>query len=160
VASELGLKKWTLAKWSQLRHSGAKRRGSSKGAAPSAATSEQCAALKREIEALGPRNPSRRFPEELKQRIAQWARGALEEAIAPSKIAEMIGVPWESLSRWLGRRAPTKATSKKLRAVRVVASPSSATRATPAGAVLKSPNGYVVDGLDVATLVEVLRLLG
>ena len=158
VAGELGLKKWTLGKWSQNREGAVMRSAQSKGARPSAETSEHCAALRREIDALGPRNPARRFPEELKQRITQRARGALEEGVAPSEVGELLGVPWETLSRWLGRRAQPKVTiSKKLRAVSVV---DRAPSATPTGALLKSPSGYVVEGLDVVTLVELLRQLG
>lgn len=156
VAAELGLKKWTLAKWSQNRNGGAMS-AQPRGASPSAETSEQCAALRREIEALGPRDASRRFPEELKQKIMQRARGALEEGVAPSEVAELLGVPWETLSRWLGRRAPPKvATSKMMRAVSVVERAPN----VPTGALLRSPNGYVVEGLDVATLIDLLRQLG
>lgn len=157
VANELGLKKWTLAKWIQNRDGAATRAAQSKSGSPSAETSEHCAALRQEIDALGPRNPARRFPEELKQRITQRARGALEEGVAPKEVAELLGVPWESLSRWLGRRGPPKVTtSKKLRAVSVVEHAPSA----PTGTRLKSPSGYVVEGLDVGMLVELLRQLG
>lgn len=158
VAGELGLKKWTLAKWCQQRSPGAKRAATPLGASPSAETSEECAALKREVEAAGPQSPGRRLPEELKQRITQWTRRALEEGLATLKIAEMIGISWKSLARWLGGRAPTRKTpAKKLRVVSVLERRPSV---APASAVLRSPSGYVVEGLDVTTLVELLRQLG
>ncbi len=154
VAGELGVPHWTLAKWHQKHRAG----GAGQQAAPKA-TPADCAALKQEVEKLGPRTQSRRFPAELKHRIAQWARGELARGVAGSTLANQVGVPWESLSRWLGRRRGANVASK-LRAVRVVGNAPGAVTAGLKGPVLKSPGGFIVEGLDMAMLVEVLRRLG
>ena len=160
VAGELGLTQWTLAKWHQ-KHDVDEGQGDANERVVPAAASAECSALKEEIERLGPRSPSRRFPEELKQRVAQWARGELERGVGASALAEQVGVPWESISRWLGPRNAGASGEPKLRAVRVVGSgPAVRSAAEPRGLVLKSPHGFSVEGMDVPTLVEMLRLLG
>lgn len=164
VAKELGVARWTLAKWHQKRAQSTGHRTALEGPAPLAPSTlenVQGAELRRQVEGLGPRSPSRRFPPDLKRRISEWAQGELARGARPNQLAKMVGVPWESLSRWVGRRQP--AEGAKLRTVRVVPSaastPSAALTATR-GVILRSPSGFVVEGLDVASLVEVLRQLG
>ena len=159
AAAELGLTRWSLAKWHQKQDGVGGPRGVRAPAAPTEAVLAESAALRQEIERLGPRSPSRRFPEELKQRVAQWARGELERGISATDVAEQVGVPWESLSRWTGRR-PRLGRPPKVRSVRVVESSPLERSVGPTAAVLKSPSGFTVEGLDLLTLVEVLRRLG
>lgn len=159
VAGELGLTRWTLSKWHQRREvdDGRGAEGEQKQA-PSEAAVAECIALKQEIERLGPRGPSRRFPEDLKQRVARWVRSELDRGVGAAAAAEQVGIPWESISRWIGRR-PQLDRPPKLRPVRVVES-ARAVVSGAAGPILKSPNGFIVEGLDVPSLVEMLRYLG
>lgn len=161
VAGELGLTRWTLAKWHQ-KHSDVGKGGGDARAQQEASESSvaECAALKAEVEALGPRSPSRRFPEELKQRVARWARGEVERGVGTAAVANQVGIPWESISRWGGRRPRLGRAEPKLRQVRVVTGAEPERLVGARGALLKSPGGFVVEGLDVPTLVEVLRRLG
>jgi hypothetical protein len=153
----LGLTLWTLAKWHQ-KHDSIEGQGAGNPKRESSAVEvTDCAALKQEIERLGPRSPSRRFPTELKARVARWVRGELARGVGTKVVAEQIGIPWETLSRWLGRRTEPHATVPKVRPVRLVAN---ALTVGQKGPVLKSPGGFIVEGLDVPTLVEVLRQLG
>jgi transposase-like protein len=161
VARELGVHPRTLAKWHQ-RPSGAPQRGAGReGQQPaSAASTEAGDALKREVEGLGPRSPSRRFPPELKARLVEWARGELERGRGASEVADALGVPWESLSAWLGRRPGRRVAGTQVRAVRVVPSRVSLAPAGTRGPLLRSPAGYLVEGLDVDGLAQLLRRLG
>jgi hypothetical protein len=161
-AVELGLNKWTVAKWLQ-RHDAPKAAVKERALPTPTSSGAEGGALKALVVALGPRNPSRRFPPELKERIAEWAREELARGVTARAVEAQVGVPWESLSRWLGRRASKSTTSTKsapIRAVRLVGEAQRAPVAAVSAPVLKTPSGIVVEGLDVATLVAVLRALG
>lgn len=158
AAEELGITQWALSKWHQ-KHGRQERTADGEGQRPSLATSAEGAALKQEVEGLGPRNPSRRFPPELKQRITEWAREELARGLGALAVAQQVGVPWESLSRWLGLRRP-KIAATKLRSVRVVGNAPNAMAVGMRGPVLRSPGGFIVEGLDLPALVEALRQLG
>jgi transposase-like protein len=157
VAAELGLTPRTLARWHQKHDADGGRGGEREQQAPLEAVAAEYTALRQEIERLGPRSPSRRFPEELKQRVARWVRGELERGVAATAVADQVGVPWESLSRWVGHRPRSSRTASKLRSVRVV---DNMVRDGARGPVLKSSSGFIVEGLDVPMLVELLRRLG
>ena len=158
VARELRLTQWTLGRWHQRHDADDGQGGERERQAP--AEGAECTALREEIERLGPRSPSRRFPEELKQRVARWVRGELERGVGARAVADQVGVPWESLSRWVGRRTQLRRSAPKLRPVHVVDSAAKRVEAGARGPVLKTPSGFTVEGLDVPTLVEVLRRLG
>jgi transposase-like protein len=157
AAGELGLTRWTLAKWHQMQDPRAGRAPAEPTSGAPAPASEAVATLRRAVEGLGPRNPSRRFPAELKQRITEWARGEVAEGRGRNAIAEQVGVPWETLAKWLGTRASEKA---ELKTVRVVGGAPIATIAGASCPVLRCPGGFVVEGLDIPALVEVLKRLG
>lgn len=158
AANELGLTRWSLSKWHQLQDAGEGRAVDGLGQRSSPPASAEAAALRQQVEELGPRNPSRRFPSELKLRITEWTRGEVAAGRGRVAIAEQVGVPWETLSKWLGAR--TGSAGAGLKAVRVVGSPSRVLSTGRSGPALKTPRGFIVEGLDVPALVEVLRQLG
>lgn len=117
--------------------------------------------LKEEVALLGRRTPSRRFPPELKARIARWARVRMEEGASAKDLDAALDVPWESLAKWLragSAAAPAVRGARveaRLRPVRVVSSASGLR-----GLVVRTPAGFVVEGLDVAQAAELLSRLG
>jgi hypothetical protein len=129
--------------------------------------------LREEIALLGPRHPSRRFPPDLKARVLDWVSGQRAIGVRPMSISESLGIPWESIGKWLRNREPTPemkavaevatASDEQLRPVRVVERASRPPRmnARPgSGAViLRTPQGFAVEGLDLEGVVALLRRL-
>jgi len=150
AAGELGMNRWTLAKWFQ-QTSDRKRPLKVKAAFELDAEGAQ---LKEEIDGIGPCSPSRRYPEELRERISSWARGHRAKGARAGALAQKLGIPWESLSRWTGERPVGPKPKPKLQAVTVVAD-----RAATSGIVLRTRQGFWVEGLDVPTLLELLGKL-
>ena len=152
AAGELGMNRWTLAKWFQQRSD---RKLVVKVKAPFELDAEG-AQLKEEIDGLGPCSPSRRYSEELRERISSWARGHRAKGARAGALAQKLGVPWESLSRWTGERpvGPKPKSKPKLQAVTVVAD-----CAASSGIVLRTRQGFWVEGLDVPALLELLGKL-
>ncbi len=111
--------------------------------------------LKEEVELLGPRSPSRRYSEELRQRIVRWAQAQRSGGERVTQIAVQVGIPWESLSRWMktsqARRSAVKTAG--FRPVTVIK-----TSPSKSALVLRS-NGFCVEGLDLAGLADLLRQL-
>lgn len=151
AAFELGLNRWTLAKWFQ-RNSDGKRPLKVKAAFELDAEGLQ---LKEEIDGIGPCSPSRRYPEKLRERISSWAGGQRAKGARAGALAQKLGIPWESLSRWAAERpvGPKLKPKPKLQAVTVVA------EREAAGIVLRTPQGFWVEGLDVPALLELLGSL-
>ena len=150
AAGELGMNRWTLAKWFQ-QTSDRKRPLKVKAAFNLDAEGAQ---LKEEIDGLGPCSPSRRYPEELRERISSWARGHRAKGARAGALAQKLGIPWESLSRWIGERPVGLKPKPKVRAVTVVADCAAAS-----GIVLRTRQGFWVEGLDVPALRELLGKL-
>lgn len=144
AGAELGLNHWTLAKWWQ-------KRAEEPGDEPAVDLESEGGQLREEIDGVGPRSPSRRYPEELRRRIITWAKRQRARGVRARRISETLGIPWESLSRWTGERAPAK--RGRLRAVTVVAE-----RGGRAGLVLRA-SSFLVEGLDLDSLAELLRKL-
>lgn len=151
AATELGLKQSTLSKWHQ--RGPLPRAVASSAALLSERDEVELATLRAEIEGLGPKSPSRRFPEQLKARLAGWARARRAAGIATAEIEQRLGIPWTSLAKWMAPsvRAPP---SPKLRPVQV------ATAGEGAQPILRTAGGYIVEGLDIEGLALLLRRLG
>lgn len=150
AAGELGMNRWTLAKWFQQTSD---RKPAVKVKAAFELDAEG-AQLKEEIDGIGPCSPSRRYPEELRERISNWARGHRAKGARAGALAQKLGIPWESLSRWTGERPDGPKSKPKLQAITVVDD-----RATACGIVLRTRQGFWVEGLDVPTLLELLGKL-
>ena len=155
AAGELGMNRWTLAKWFQ-QSSGRKLVVKVKAVKAPFELDAEGAQLKEEIDGIGPCSPSRRYPEELRERISSWARGHRAKGARAGALAQTLGVPWESLSRWTGERpvGPKPKPKPKLQAVTVVAD-----CAASSGIVLRTRQGFWVEGLDVSALLELLGKL-
>jgi len=99
---------------------------------------------------------NQRFPASLRDRAAAYARRRRREGIALKTIAAELELSLTTVQRWLGR--PERESFRRVE-VRPTPSARSATGPAPAGLVLLSPQGYRVEGLDVAGVAALLRVL-
>jgi len=95
-----------------------------------------------------------RYPAPFRAAAATLTRAQLDHGASVHRMARALGLPAQSLTRWLQQSAPPV-----LRPVTV--RPDPAPPAAPAaGPVLVTPQGLRIEGLDLDTLIAVLRLLG
>ncbi len=92
-----------------------------------------------------------RYPAPFRAAVAAVTRTQVEQGASMHRVAGALGLPARSLLRWLEQSAPPV-----LRPVTV--RPEAAPAAV--GAVLVTPQGVRVEGLDRDTLIAVLRMLG
>lgn len=147
AAGELGINRWSLAKWWQ------KNSDRPRTTRTAFELDAEGARLKEEIDAIGPRSPSGRYPDELKKRISSWARAQRADGARVAALAKKLGIQWESVSRWTGARPA--GPKPKLQAVAIVTDGAAAS-----GIVLRTRRGFWVEGLDVPMLLELLGKLG
>jgi transposase-like protein len=95
-----------------------------------------------------------RYPEDLRAEVVTLARAGRAAGRSLSSLARAVGLSVPTLTGWLRRQGPGR-----LRRVTVVASPRPAIVAPPRPLVLVTPQGVRVEGLDVTTLVTMLRML-
>lgn len=116
-------------------------------------TKHETTALKREL-AKHEKGRGKRYPAELKARIVAHAEARRSAGESYAKIADELGLAFETIRRWcIARTArPTPARSAALVPVEVIAAPRAAV-------AIVSPNGFRLEGLDVAEAVAVLRAL-
>ena len=91
-----------------------------------------------------------RCPKPLRQQIVDFANTQRQEGMAVFKIAKRLGISESGLARWLQGGG-----QGKLRPVRIAETPTPQTKM-----VLVTPGGYRLEGLDVASAVDLLRRLG
>ena len=115
----------------------------------------ELAELHRALVDLGPKRPGRRIPARLKSRILSVVRGRQANGESQRGLAEALGLSGETLRRWLTApsavedRAPVRPLP-----VSVMPLPSPAV-----SLALVTPTGYRVEGLTVASAVELLSRL-
>jgi transposase-like protein len=88
-----------------------------------------------------------RYPVELRAEVVGLVREARDAGVSVKRLAAGLGLPPYTLVRWL-RRAPRRS----LRRVTVTPAPP-----PPPALVLVTPEGWRVEGLDVATVLHVLQ---
>ena len=100
----------------------------------------------------------RRWPEDLKAAIMAYAARRRTEGESDNAIAQRLGLYQSTLSRW---RREAERAGERFRPVAIVPSLEAETLlASPAGSLqLITPAGYRVEGLDLDTLVTLLRSL-
>jgi transposase-like protein len=89
-----------------------------------------------------------RYPAEVRDEIVRLAG----EAGSPSAVAQALGVPVGTIVRWGRPRA-----GQPLRRIAIAAEPPAIAASAPPTLVLLTPDGWRVEGLDVATLLAVLQ---
>lgn len=95
-----------------------------------------------------------RYPVAFRAAVAALTRTQLDQGASMHRVAGALGLPAQSLTRWLQQSAPPV-----LRPVTVRPDPGPAA-APGAGPVLVTPQGLRVEGLDRDTLIALLRVLG
>jgi hypothetical protein len=94
-----------------------------------------------------------RYPATLRREVVGLIQEAQAAGQGVGRLAKTLGLPRQTLLRW-GQPAP----GPLLRSVRVGSAPAMASpMPMPAGLVLITPQGWRVEGLDVDTLLRVLR---
>jgi transposase-like protein len=103
-----------------------------------------------------------RYPPELRAEMLTLARERRATGVALARIAHDLGVRPRTLSLWLRRRRSAPGAGRTARAVvrRVAIAAEAPGERLGASAVLITPHGVRVEGLDRDTLVTVLRALG
>jgi lambda repressor-like predicted transcriptional regulator len=91
----------------------------------------------------------------LRAEVVTLARAGRAAGRSLSSLARAVGLSVPTLTGWLRRPAPGR-----LRRVTVAPSPSPAIVAPARRLVLITPQGFRVEGLDLATLGTLLRSLG
>jgi len=95
-----------------------------------------------------------RYPAPFRAEVVAVTRTQVEHGASVHRVASALGLPARSLTRWLQQSAPPV-----LRPVTVRPDPMPMA-APAAGPVLVTPQGLRIEGLDLDTLIAVLRLLG
>ena len=111
---------------------------------------ERGSRLRRRVWALGPRGPGSRVPELLRSDITAYARERQAGGASLEEIAAEVGLTRETIRNWL-RSAKA---DRELVPVAIVPE-----IVEGAAIVVVSPQGYRVEGLDVAGVATLLRML-
>jgi hypothetical protein len=110
--------------------------------------------LRSRLEALSRGRAPRgvRYPVEIRAEVVGLAREALGAGLGASVLAKQLGLPLATITRW-GRHRPRQ----RLRRI-TIAPARPEVVAAPGAPVLVTPQGWRIEGLDVATLLRVLQL--
>jgi hypothetical protein len=113
--------------------------------------------LRAAVVALGRTKRNQPIPPALRAELMACARAARARGLGWGEIARGLGVSMTGLERWFAAPPAPGRTAPALRRVRVTASPM---REEPRAALcVVSPQGYRVEGLDVAAAAALLRAL-
>ncbi len=112
----------------------------------------------------GSRKRSRRYPEALRRAATNHARCRLEQGESVGSVAGTLGLSAQTLNNWLrSTRISGIASAGGMRAVSVV--PRSDTDEPPVESILPAPilitpGGLRIEGLDLASVAELVRRIG
>jgi len=93
-----------------------------------------------------------RYPAELRTEVVELARAAPGAGMRAGALAKQLGLPPGTITRW-SRHVPRQ----RLRRIRIAPTLPSV-MSSPVAPVLVTPQGWRIEGLDVATLLRVLQL--
>ncbi len=102
------------------------------------------------------RGRGRRYPEALRERVARWAAARRQGGAKWRQLASEIGISAESLRRWA---SPEVLRAPALVPVEVVAG-SGHGSATDQSLRLVTRSGHRIEGLSIADMIEIVRVLG
>jgi hypothetical protein len=121
-----------------------------------AKTTKKAAEIRAAVRALGTRGQGRRYPEALKREVLAYLAVRRREGRGLRATSAELGVPQRSIKLWSS--SPRPSATPAFVAMTVAAT--SPVKATPSGLVVLGPAGVRIEGLDVATLADLLRRLG
>lgn len=111
----------------------------------------EAADLRTELGQLGPRGRGRAYPEAFRVRVIAYVDARRAEGASARIAGEEIGMDWRTLLRWAPRSPPAAFERVLVRDDMPAASSS---------LIVHGPCGMRIEGLDVASVVELLRRLG
>jgi hypothetical protein len=112
--------------------------------------------LRAAVVALGRTRRNQPIPPALRAELMASARAARARGVGWGEIARGLGVSMTGLKRWFAEPPAAKSAALVLRRVRVATPPAAERRAA---LCVVSPQGYRVEGLDVAAAAALLRAL-
>jgi len=104
--------------------------------------------LTREVQALGPRGPGRRYPHALRARLMAWADAERRKGQQWVAISDRLGIPCATLQRWCAGSEPAFVP------VVVREEP------TPDLVSVVAPSGWRLEGLSLSRALELLGRTG
>jgi hypothetical protein len=114
--------------------------------------------IQRQIVSFGERGRTFRYPEAFQDRVVAWAHAQRERGTTQAEISRQVDVPWETIRRWIDRRADQGSQPETTGLVPVqiagVAQAQAGNRL-----VLVSPDGWRIEGLGPDQVVEVFGRL-
>lgn len=93
-----------------------------------------------------------RYPAELRAEVVRLVREAQGAGVQAGALAKQLGLPLDTITRWEGQ-----VSHQRVRRIRIAPVPPAA-MALPAAPVLVTPQGWRIEGLDVATILRLLQL--
>ena len=114
--------------------------------------------LRAAVVALGRTKRNQRIPLALRAELIAHTRAARVRGVAWGAIARELGVSMTGLKRWFAALPPVRRGAPMLRRVRVTSATDSQPSVGRALCVV-SPQGYRVEGLDIAAAAVLLRAL-
>ena len=101
----------------------------------------------------GKTGPGVRYPEDLQQEAVSYAKASRQRGDSLLAISRDLGVPAVTLSRWFQR-----AHDPEFHRVEIV-TPGHAAMGSAAGVTVTTPSGMRIEGLDLDSLITLLRQL-
>ena len=112
--------------------------------------------LKAEVAKLGPRGRGRPYPKCLLEKVLSYTVARRREGATLVEVATELGMPAQTLSRWLGE----KRTTKRFDRVEVVATASAVAALAASPVIVHGPRGLRIEGLELAAVAELVRRVG
>ncbi len=119
------------------------------------ATKRAAAGIRAVVAKIGPRGQGRRYPEALKREVVAYLTARREAGRGLKTTSVELGIPERSIKLW----SSTPRASGQPSFVPMVVTAAVAERTAPE-IVVHAPGGIKIEGLDLATLAELVRRLG
>jgi len=117
-------------------------------------TTKTAARIRAAVRLLGKRGPGRRYPEALKSEVLAYLAERRRTGRGLATTSSELGIPERSIKLWAGAPRASSAPAFVTMAVTEAREVSPASRI-----VVHAPGGVRIEGLDVASLADLLRRL-
>lgn len=116
----------------------------------------EASAIRAEIEQLGARGRGRAYPEAIRRRAVAYYRARRDEGAVIADIGPELGLPWQTVQRWATLEGQHALQPASFAPVEIL---HAATLDKRGALVVYGPASLRIEGLDMDTLVELLRRL-
>jgi hypothetical protein len=117
---------------------------------------QQAAAIRAELERLEERGRGRAYPEHVRRLAVTYFRSRHDAGITIAEIGAELGIPWRTVYAWAARDQKHELSTADFAPVEILGAP--AIR-PPGPFVVEHRSGVRIEGLDLDSLVELLRRL-